>query len=255
MNGRQAFGMIEGMYDVQVARDAARPCHSRLREAWGVEGRRALLKFMVELWDRADELERHGSSWVSPRPRTTAWRSPWQAGQIIRRELTPSTRTRPRGEQLAGQKGAGTKHLRGCYYTYQPGPSPSPLGRSRAALGPALTGGAFFYFGTRPAARASLRTASPAAPQKLSGPRSAFWFSRTVPPRRYGGSGAIENSKTWPLVWWVAVAYPPSILTPKSLIGDVLLARLCGGQLSMGAPGGGQPRGVLGQNILDGTSL
>jgi hypothetical protein len=33
--------------------------------AWNVEERRALLRLMVELWDRADELERRGSSRVS----------------------------------------------------------------------------------------------------------------------------------------------------------------------------------------------
>jgi hypothetical protein len=56
--------MVEGMNDVQMARDAARRCHSQLRKAWNVEERRALLGLMVELWDRADELERRGSSRV-----------------------------------------------------------------------------------------------------------------------------------------------------------------------------------------------
>jgi 2-phospho-L-lactate guanylyltransferase (CobY/MobA/RfbA family) len=58
--------MVEGVDDVQVARGAARRCHSRLSEAWSVEERRALLRLMVELWDRADELECRRSSGVSP---------------------------------------------------------------------------------------------------------------------------------------------------------------------------------------------
>ncbi len=54
------------MDDVQVLRDAARRCYPRLREARSVAERRALLRLMVVLWDRADELERRRSSGVSP---------------------------------------------------------------------------------------------------------------------------------------------------------------------------------------------
>ncbi len=46
------------MDDIRVLRDAARRCYSQLGKTGRVEERRALLRLMVEFWDRADELER-----------------------------------------------------------------------------------------------------------------------------------------------------------------------------------------------------
>ena len=46
------------MDDIRVFRDIARRCYSQLRETGTVQERQALLRHMVEFWDRADELER-----------------------------------------------------------------------------------------------------------------------------------------------------------------------------------------------------
>ncbi len=50
------------MDDIRMLRDAARRCHSQLRETRSQEERQSLLRLMVEFWDRADELERRSPS-------------------------------------------------------------------------------------------------------------------------------------------------------------------------------------------------
>jgi hypothetical protein len=65
----------------------------------------------------------------------TAWRSPWQAWQIIGATRHDRTRTRSCGEQLAGQKGAGTKHPRTPVSPGRPSPAGLIFRRSVALLG------------------------------------------------------------------------------------------------------------------------